>query len=178
MIPSDCHPAVPPLLWTLDQSRFSFPRGFYSLLLSDDTFNDFIAPATGEFLSINNNNSVYGNLSKLIYVCRSFLFQFTRTEPKIQAAKRDEKAGREKETWGKTSSKGPWVRLQTTLLPSSQEAWGHWTGKHWIKKCSFPAKQRFLLLHPGDNTVYPYSSGSHLTPQTPCGSKTWCHFSN
>lgn len=23
MIPSDCHPAVPPLLWTLDQSRFS-----------------------------------------------------------------------------------------------------------------------------------------------------------
>lgn len=134
VIPSDYHPAMPPLLWTLDQSRFSFPRGFYSVLLSDDTFNDFIASATGEFLSINNNNSVYGNLSKLIYVCRSFLFQFTRTEPKIQAAKRDGKAGREKETWGKTSTKGPWVRLQTTLLPSSQAAWGHWTGKHTESK--------------------------------------------
>lgn len=53
-----------------------------------------------------------------------------------------------------------------------------WTQIKEEKKCSFPAKQRFLLLHPGDNTVYPYSSGTHLTPQTPCGSKTWCHFSN
>lgn len=151
-----CFRVTPLWLWTLDQSRFSLPCGFYSLLLSDDAFNDFIASATGESLSINNN-SVHGNLSKLICVCRSFLFQFIRTETKIQAAERDGKAGRETETWQQRAV-GPTPNPATALQPGSMRSLNWQTD--WIKNAASlqnKASCFYILM----------TTRCILTPQTP-----------
>lgn len=147
---------MPPLLWTLDQSRFSFPRGFYSLLLSDDTFNDFIASATGEFLSINNNISlsVMGISQSLSMSADHFFFSSSEQNAKSKLQRETGKQGGRKR--GRRAVKGRGSDSKPCYCPPARQ--------HVVTELANNKGSCFYIL--GDNTVYPYSSGSHLTPQT------------